>query len=165
MVVIIVVSMTVAAGGIGTGLRIKWRFDRLDMAAKALDHRLDDVIGADADAIAEQLNRQMAIAEMPGDTHEFSFMVGMNFKQRLGLRSDTDHTASVRGKTVAVPQTNRFRQIDQHLGSGYRRQDDAAAKTTVVVDQNLIDFSFRIPGSCRHDGTDLNHGGLFNASL
>ena len=79
-----------AAARIGAGLRIERGFDRIDMAAKSLDHRLDDVVGSDADAVAEQLHRQMAVAEVPGNADEFSFVVGVNFQQRFGLARERE---------------------------------------------------------------------------
>ena len=131
------VGVTVAATRISAGLRIERGFNRIDMTAKSLDHRLDDVVGSDADAVAEQLHRQMAVAEVPGDADEFSFVVGVNLKQRFGLRANANHPARGGNETVAIPQTDRLGQIDQHLGPGYRCQDDTSAEAAVVVDQHV----------------------------
>ena len=55
--------------GVGAGLGIEWRLDRIDMPAEAFHHVADHVICTDAHAPAVQLHRQMPIAEMPGDPH------------------------------------------------------------------------------------------------
>ena len=69
--ILIIVSVTVAVPtGIGAGFRVERRVDRVGVAAEAVDHRFDDVVGTDTDAVAEQLHRQVAIAEMPRDADQ-----------------------------------------------------------------------------------------------
>ena len=90
--------------------------------------------------VAEQLHRQMAVAEVPGDADEFSFVVGVNLEQRFGLRANTNYPAGGGNETVAFPQTDRLGQVDQHLGAGYSCQDDTSAEAAVVVDQHVVDL-------------------------
>ena len=52
---------------VGAGLGIEGRADRRHGSAEARDHRLDDVIAADAEPAVEELRREMTIAEVPGD--------------------------------------------------------------------------------------------------
>ena len=68
MVVVIVAMMVpVAAARIGSGLWVEGGLNCFDVAAEAFDHFTDDVVGPDADPIAQKLHGQMAVAEVPGD--------------------------------------------------------------------------------------------------
>ena len=52
---------------IGAAFGIERCLDLDNARAQPLHHRLDDVIPADAQPLAHDLRRQMAVAEMPGD--------------------------------------------------------------------------------------------------
>jgi hypothetical protein len=149
MIVVVIVVVT-GAGGIGSGFGIEWRIDRLDMAAKALDHFLDDMVGTDPDPVAEQLHRQMPIAEMPGDADQFAVVVTVNLQQRLGPRADLDDPAAFKSESVAIAQPHRLGKVNQQLPSRLSRQNDPAAMTAIEIDQHLIDWAR--PGTGRQDG-------------
>jgi hypothetical protein len=149
MIVVVIVVVT-GAGGIGSGFGIEWRVDRLDMAAKALDHFLDDMVGTDPDPVAKQLHRQMTIAEMPGDADKFPVVMTVNFQQRLGPRADLDDPAFFKSEPIAIAQPHRLRKVDQQLLTRLRRQNDAAAMAAIEIDQHLI---YRVrPGTGRQNG-------------
>lgn len=139
-VIVIMMVMMMARAGIGPGLRVEWCVDGIDMAAEPFDHVGDDVVGADADSLAQQLHRQMPVAEMPGDPHQRAFVMRMNFQQRLGPRHHADHAAVRKRETVPVAQTNRLRQVEQQVVAAFRRENDAAAMPAVGVDQYAIDL-------------------------
>jgi hypothetical protein len=135
---------------VSTRLRIERRFDGFDVAAEALDHVLNHMIGPDANAVTQQLHRQMAITEMPRDSHEFAIVMGVNFKQRLRACTDPNDRAVLQQQPIAVAQAQRLGEVDQQVMPGLRCQNDPAAVTAIEVDQDLID---RIrPGTRRQDG-------------
>src|ERR1051326_8401783 len=80
MLVPVVVMMMPHPGRVSPRLRIERRLERFDVAAQTFDHVLDDVIETDADAVAQQLDRQMTVAQMPRDAHEFSLVMRVNFQ-------------------------------------------------------------------------------------
>ena len=80
-------------GRIGAAFGIERRLDLDDARAKPLHHRLDDVIPADAQALADDLRRQVAIAEMPGDPHQVLWISAPDLDQRLGRRHHFDQPA------------------------------------------------------------------------
>jgi hypothetical protein len=146
MIVIVVVT---GARGIRSGFGIEWRIDRFGMTAEAFDHVSDDVVGTDPNSIAKQLHRQMTIAEMPGDTDQFSVVVTMNFQQWLGPGADLNDPAVFKSESVAVSQPHRLGKVDQQLLARLRRQNDAAAMPAIEIDQHLVD---RVrPGTGRQD--------------
>ena len=112
MAIIFAVMVMVAADRVGTGLRIERSSDQGDVPAKTLDHLADHMVRSNADAIAQQLHRQMAITEMPGDTNKFAILMRMDFHQVLGLGADPDN-AVFDHQPVAISQPHRLRQIDQ----------------------------------------------------
>ena len=62
--------MAVRGAGIGADFRVERRVEPGQLAAEPLDHRGDDMIGADAQPLAGDLQRQMPVAEMPGDAQQ-----------------------------------------------------------------------------------------------
>ncbi len=150
MVFIVVVMVMAGAPRVRTGLRIEWGMDRIDMAAETFDHLCDNVIGSNADAIAQQLHRQMAIAEMPGDANEFAGPMGVDFQQLLGLGTNPDD-AGLHHQSIAVAKPYCLRQVDQYFGSGQRGENDTAPKAMIVVDQHEIDLLAGIPASGGQD--------------
>ena len=66
MVIMFVMALRMAGLGIGAAFRIERRLDLDDARAETLDHRLDHVVTADAQALGHDLGRQMPVAEMPG---------------------------------------------------------------------------------------------------
>ena len=101
--VVIVITMVVMPSGIGPRLRIERRLDLLHMSAQQLHHLPDHMVHADADAIADLLNRQMAVTEMPGNTDQFGIAVGVDFQQLFRAREHAHHTTVFQFQPVTVP--------------------------------------------------------------
>jgi hypothetical protein len=138
MVMIVVVMMVPSAGRVRTGFRIERRFDRLDVPAQTFNHVLDHMIGANSDPVAKQLHRQMAIAQMPRDTHQLAIVMRVDFQQRFRPGSDADHAAALQRQPIPVAQPNRLGEINQHFAARFRCQNDTAAMAAIEVDQHLI---------------------------
>lgn len=78
------------AVAVGAPFRIEGREDGHNRGAKPLQHVLDDVIVANAQPVAEELSRQMPVAEMPSDADEFGWAGGRNLQKTLRNRLDKD---------------------------------------------------------------------------
>ncbi len=117
MVMSIVVVVMMVPTGVSARFGIKRRLDRIDVAAKTLDHFLHHMVGPDANAVAEQLHRQVPVAEMPGNAHQFALIVRVDLEQRLRLRAHADHPAIVEHQPIAMPQPRGLRQIQQDLAA------------------------------------------------
>jgi len=118
--VMIVITVVMAAVimrrlRIGPALGIERRLDLDDARAQSLDHRLDDVIPADAQAFWHDLGRQMAVAEMPGDANQMKGIGTADFHQRLGGRDHLDQPAVLQHQRVAATQRHRVFQIEQEF--------------------------------------------------
>src|SRR5262245_47358752 len=87
VVTVMVMTMRIAVGVAAPGIRPTFGIERgLDLdhpRTQSLDHFLDDMIPANAQATACDLRWQMTIAEMPGNTHQMLRIGTTNFNQRL----------------------------------------------------------------------------------
>src|SRR4051812_34166907 len=87
------VAMRMAGVRIGAGFGIERRLDLDHAPAKALHHRLDDVVAADAQRLWRDLRRQMAVAEMPADPDQMLRIAPADFGERLGRGDHLDQPA------------------------------------------------------------------------
>ena len=83
------------------------------MTAQALNHFLNHVICSYANAILQQLHRQVAIAEMPGDANHLAFVMRVDLQQLFGPGADLHDAAIVQCQSIAVAQPDGLRQIKQ----------------------------------------------------
>lgn len=115
MIVIVVAMRRVASTGIGSAFRIERRFDSDDTRAEAPHHLLDDVIAPDAKALADDLRRQMAIAEMPGNAHQMKRIGAADLHQRLGRSDHLDQPTVFQHQRIAAAQRHRLFQVEQEF--------------------------------------------------
>ena len=127
--------MMVPTTRIRAALRIERRLHRVRMPAQAVYHVRDHVVGADPDAVAQQLHGQVAVAQVPGDAHQLRRGVGVDFQQRFGLGDHADDAAIVQAQPVAVPQAYSLWQVEQEFVARLGGQYDAAAVAAVEIDE------------------------------
>jgi len=143
MVVVMVVRvalivMIMAAAGIGAAFRIERRVDLDHPGAKPLGHVGDDMIVTNAQGFAQNLRRQMPIAEMPGDAHQMMRIVAADLDERLGRGDDLDKPAIVQHQRVAAAQRNCLRQIEQKFKAARAAHRHTAAMTIVEIENDAI---------------------------
>ncbi len=120
LAVIVVIVMTMpamAAAGISAAFGIERGFNDNDARTEAAHHVLNDVIAADTKAFADDLGRQMAVAKMPGDTHQMMRIGAANFHQRFRCCDHFDQPPIFQHQCIAAAQGNGFLQIQQKLQS------------------------------------------------
>jgi hypothetical protein len=125
IVAMMIVAVTGSALGMGRGVGraarigpafgIERRFDLSHPPPELADHILDHVVPANAQAPARDLGRQMAIAEMPGDTHQMLRIGAANFNQRLRRRHHLDQPAILQHQRIAATQRHRFLEVEQEF--------------------------------------------------
>jgi hypothetical protein len=135
MIVIVAMGLTVA---VGTTLRIEGGQHRRHRGAEALQHVLDDVVIAYTQAIAEELGRQMPVAEMPGDTNEIDGIGGCDLKQALGHRLHQDQPPVLEFESIAVLHHRRFLEVEKEYGLADATHDKAAAVAIVALESKRI---------------------------
>jgi len=103
--------MRVTGARIGAAFGIERRLDLDHPRAQPLDHRLDDVIAPDPQAPGNDLRRQMAVAEVPGDPNQVVRIGASDLDQRLRRRDNFDQPVIVEHQRIAAPQRDRVLQI------------------------------------------------------
>ena len=151
VVVVMVVAMLTPLG-VGAGFGVEGGFDDVDVAAEVFDHFLDDVVAADADLVADELHREVAVAEVPGDADELGVGMGVDFGERFGAGADADELAAVGLQGVAVAQAVGLGEIQQKVVAGGGLQADAAAVAAVEIDEDFGGGLFGGPGAGGEDG-------------
>ena len=102
--------------GIGADLRVERRIEPGDTAAQPLDHRRDHMIGAQAQPVLYHLQRQMAVAEMPGDAEQIDRAVrsDLDDRARIHERSNRFTSSTIRDDSIrAAISANGGRKISR----------------------------------------------------
>jgi hypothetical protein len=87
---------------IGAGFGVEGRLQASDPSAKPGHHFSYDVILANSEAFTGHLQRQMTIAEVPGDAQQICRLGSFDFENRLGGGADPQITTAVEFKAIAV---------------------------------------------------------------
>jgi hypothetical protein len=140
-----VMIVTVTLLVVGAMLRIERRFERRKPSAQSAEHILDHVIAPDAQPIADDLNVDVAIADVPGEPRKIAGIRRRDLGQRLGAADDPHHGAIVEHKPVAIVQSRGLRQIEQKPRATLAAQDNAAAVPLVGIERNGIDGARSVP--------------------
>src|SRR5215470_617901 len=117
----LVVQGTVAVAGIvivlaiGAALGIEGRADLAHLRTQALQHVDDDMVVADQDAVFVDLCRQVAVAEMPGETREGGGAAAAHLDQVLLGSAHFDEAALLQPEAVAAAQNDGLDEIEQEV--------------------------------------------------
>ena len=122
--------MMMSRAGICADFRIEGGFEPGDPPPKPGHHFGDDVVRANAESFTGDLQRQMPIAEMPGNPQQIDTIGGLDFEDRLACGADTEKAAAVELKAVALGKVMCPRQIEQ---KGLARIGDKADTAAMPV--------------------------------
>ena len=142
-------AMLVALPGLGlhvsAALGIERRLERDDPRPKSFGHRLDDRIAADAERFRQDFGRQMAVAQMPGESSKGERVGGPDFRERLGRGDDLDNAPVLEAQSVAAAQHRGLCEV-KHEGktadAGHRH---AATIAVVKIEDDRIGRGARPP--------------------
>lgn len=156
-VVIVPVIMGVMRFKVGPAFGIERRLDGAHLAAEALDHRVDDVIAADAQAAAGDLHGEVPVAEVPGEAQQVLGVFGADLAQRFGRADNLHEPPVLQLHRVARAQGDRRRQIEQEgqAADGFHR--DAAAMPVVEIEHDGIG-GLALPVASGDDIGGAQHG-------
>lgn len=154
IVMIVPVRFAIA---IGATFRIESSEDRRDRCTEPLQHFLDDVIITDTQPIAEELSRQMPVAEVPSDAHEIGRAHGSNFQEALGNSLDQDQAPVLKLKGIAVLHHGRLLEVEQENGLADTPHHETAAMTVVALESKRIGRRSG-PGTSGKDASGSDHG-------
>ncbi len=156
------VRMTVAMTGIGAARRVEGCHDLLDLGAEPMEHRLDDVVAQDQDAVRRDGRSQVAVSDMPGEFDQMERVTATDGVERLIGCRDLYGAAALDRQRVAGCQNDCFREVDQNLQAAARLDHAAAQVTLVMLEHGAAEHWFgRRRGVGRPpDGYGLQHAVL-----
>jgi len=102
MVMRLIRRVRVTLAGIGAALGVERRLDLDHPRAQPLHHLRDDVVAPDPQSAPRDLRRQMAVAEMPGETNQMLRVVTSDFQERLGRGYDFDQPVILEHQGIAA---------------------------------------------------------------
>jgi hypothetical protein len=153
---VVIMAMHGRRRDIGAAFRIERRLDRSDLRAEPARHILDHMIAPDAQALAEELGLQMAIAEMPGEAHERGRIGAADFGELFGRRDHFDDAAVVQFEPIARAQHHRLWKVEQKGEAAHACHGDPAPIALVIVEDDRIGGLAR-PGAGGTDGMSMLH--------
>jgi len=136
---------------IGAAFRLERRFDLDHLGAKPGRHGGEKMVAPQPDGIRQDLCRRVTVAEMPGDARELQRIVQANLVEGLGRRLDGDDAPVFEYEAVAVPQADRFGEIEQERDPAPSRHRHPPAMPVVIVEDDAV-RRFRAPGPGWFDG-------------
>ena len=97
----------------GAGFGVEGRIQPSDPPPEPRNHFGDDVIGANSETLTGYLQRQVPVAEMPGDAQQVRLFGSFDFKDWLGGGADAQIATAVKLEPVAVEQVMRSGQVKE----------------------------------------------------
>lgn len=144
VVMAMIVAMRIAAG-IGAALGVERRLDLDHAPAKPAYHLLDDVVAADPQAAGDDLGRQMAVAEMPGDAHQVHRILAPDLGQGLGRGDHLDQPAVLQHQRVAAAQRHRLLEIEHEFQPAGAGHGHAPPVAVVEVEHHRVSHGGALP--------------------
>ena len=115
------------------------------------------MILANAQTIADDLQRQMAVAEMPGDPQQARLIGGLDLEDWLGCRVHADIATAVELQSIALPQMPGVRQIEEKGRARIADEADAAAVAVEKSEGDRINHAVFRPLTAGMDGDGPTH--------
>jgi hypothetical protein len=138
MIIVIMMSVIMASADVGPAFGIERRLDLDHARAKPLHHLFDHMITTDSQVLAGDLDRKVAVAEMPGEPHHLPRVHTAKFDQRFGRRDDLNETAVLEHQRVAAAQRNGLRQVKQEFETARAGHGHAPPVAVVELEHNRI---------------------------
>ena len=123
---------------VGAALRLEGRVDQRDLGAQPFDHVDDHVIRTDTQAVAHDLCRQMAVAEMPGHAHQFGLVRAGDLGEAFSGGLDGDDAPILELQAFTMHQQPRFGQVEEEPRPRDPRERDPTAEAPIVVEDDAV---------------------------
>jgi hypothetical protein len=100
-------------------------------------HGLDDVVVGDPQTpLDEHLDREVTVAEVPGEARQMAWVVGGNVEHVLVGGVDHEPASRLEGEPVALGQRRRLREIQKHRLALVGREPDATPVAVLEGERN-----------------------------
>ena len=143
--------------GVSAGLGFKRSFNVNDLCAKPAQHVLDHAIPTNAKLGAVDLDRQMTIAEVPGQPHDVMRIATTNLAELLRRGNDLNQSAIIEQKPIAMTQRHGVREIEQKRHSAHACHRQTATMAVNMIKHNAVSRVL-MPMAGRKYGCGADHG-------
>lgn len=138
VVIVVLMVVMMAASRVRAVFRIERGLDHRYRSTEKPDHIFNNMITPDQDAIRQQHDRQMPIAEMPGNAHEIGRRCRRDFRKLFFCRHYPNSAAVFQQERIALSNPMRTRQIEQKFESIFSRHRQTTAMPIVKIERHLI---------------------------
>ena len=138
MGMIVTVGHNMASTCIGSAFGVKRRFNLHNLRTKTAHHVFNDMIPADAQALAHDLRWQMAVAEVPRHAHHMLHVARTDFRQRLRRGQHFNTPSIIQHQRVARAQQQCVRQIEHEGQPAHALHGNASAMPVIVVEHDSV---------------------------
>lgn len=158
---VVPVGVAMGLGGLlRAGLRLEGRLGEHHLGAKLARHLLDGGVPGDADAVGQQLGRNVTRAELPRDPREKKRLAHHELGHRLGGGGHGDHATIVERQPIAILQPRRLRQVEQEHHVALPAHRDALAMPPVMGQHHTVDGGVGTPGAGGKQRARMDHDRL-----
>jgi hypothetical protein len=155
VVVVVLMAVAVTMAAVGAALGREGLAHVAHPGTKAQEHRRNDVIATDQDAVRLDLRRQMAVADVPGEDGECTRVGGTDFEEIFLGRDHFDMAPVVEEEAVAIGQCHRLGEVDKDAVTVLQGQDLAAEVAFVVGKDDEVEGDH---GRVAGEGCGTQHG-------
>ena len=136
---------------------MEWLRDDVNVRAKSLQHRLDDMVLQNQNARFLDLRCQMAVADVPAEFGKMHGIARQNFQQVFFSGDHFHELAVVQDQHVAMIKRDGGFKIDQQVVAMLKPKDFAAKVPFVVGENdNVPRYTRPLPGAEKFGGSQ--HG-------
>jgi hypothetical protein len=115
MMLLLIMVMKVAVSTIGATFGLKGGMHFCKIRSEAMEHVLDDIVGANAKDVVSNFRRQMAISQMPGKACKLMRIFVPNFNNSFGRGPNSKPPPIFQLQAISIGHGNRFAKIEKDI--------------------------------------------------
>jgi hypothetical protein len=155
---VIVGCMIMSGMIIGAALGLERAHHLRDRAALAADHLGQNMVRLDVERVGGDLGRGVAVADVPGHTHQPQRVLGAHLKQVLLGGADRDQPPVIEFQPVALAEHAGLVEIEQDLETAHGAQHSTAALAILMIKHHGVCNLVGPDGRLADDGSGAEHG-------
>lgn len=152
MPMVMMIMLRMAFRGISAAFRLEGGLDGAQLGTHTLQRGLKTLIGPNAQRRPGDFDRNMAVANMPGQPRQNPRVSGTDLDEPFGRGHHFDQPAILKFKRIAAAQMQRLRQIKQKLQSADAHHMQTPLVPVLEIQQHAVSRLARPMPSSLHFG-------------